>query len=49
MHKEQLNKLTDTIKENQKYVNTFTGPLVVDKEETKEANPVKTLKENEFV
>ena len=53
-HKEQLNKLTETIKKTQKFVNTFTTKITIDNEERKEDVQIKSLnssskKDSEFV
>ena len=52
-HAEQLNKLTDTIKKTQKFINTFTSKIIIDNEEKKEDVKIKPLKssvkDHEFV
>lgn len=52
-HAEQLNKLTDTIKKTQKFINTFTSKIIIDNEEKKEDVKIKSLKsstkDHEFV
>lgn len=51
-HEKQLSKLTDTIKKTQKFVNTFTDTIIIDKETEKETTNIKKLKNNnqdEFV
>ena len=47
-----VHKLTDTIKKTQKFVNTFTDTIIIDKEIEKETANIKKLKNNnqdEFV
>ena len=51
-HEKQLTKLIDTIKKTQKFVNTFTDTIIIDKETEKETTNIKKLKNNsqdEFV
>lgn len=50
-HERQLNKLIQTIKQNQEYVNTFTSEIKIDNKEKKEKNKITSLidNKNEFV